>query len=92
MALRNLTNFNDALFRKKSKEVVKFEERLWTLLDDMRDTLLRVKGYGCAAVHVGILRRAVVVLDKDNVIELINPYITEESTKTERVLEMRIKG
>jgi len=59
MAIRNLTNFNDALFRKKSKEVVKFDERLWVLLDDMRDTLERVRGYGCAAVHVGTLRRAV---------------------------------
>jgi len=87
MAIRNLTNFNDPLFRKISKEVSKFDDRLWTLLDDMRDTLERVKGYGCAAVHVGILRRVVVVLDKDGVIELINPSITEASTKTERVLE-----
>jgi len=87
VAIRNLTNFNDPLFRKKSKEVIKFDERLWILLDDMRDTLQRVKGYGCAAVHVGILRRAVVVLDKDGAIELINPSITEASAETERVLE-----
>jgi len=87
MALRNLTNFNHELFRKRSKDVIKFDERLWTLLEDMRDTLIHVKGYGCAAVHIGILRRAVVVVDGDNVIELINPSITEESTKTEQVLE-----
>ncbi|MCL2421088.1 MAG: peptide deformylase [Defluviitaleaceae bacterium] len=87
MAIRNLTHFNDPLFRKISKEVVKFDEHLWTLLDDMRDTLVHVKGYGCAAVHVGILRRAVVVCDKDSVIELINPYILESSDKTEKVLE-----
>ena len=87
MAIRNLTNFHDERFRKKSKEVVRFDERLWELLDDMRDTLNHVKGYGCAAVHVGILRRAVVVIDKGNVIELINPYIKDASSKTERVLE-----
>ena len=87
MAIRNLTSYNDVLFRKKSKAVVKFDERLWTLLDDMRDTLVYVKGYGCAAVHVGILRRAVVVVDKGGVIELINPFVAEASTKTERVLE-----
>jgi peptide deformylase len=87
MAIRNLTNFNDALFRKKSKEVVKFDERLWTLLDDMRDTLERAKGYGCAAVHVGILRRAVVVIEKGDAIELINSIITEASHETQRVLE-----
>ena len=87
MAMRNLTNWKDQLFRKKSKAVVKFDERLWALLDDMRDTLEKVNGYGCAAVHVGILRRAVVVLDKNGVIEFINPEITEASMETQDVLE-----
>ena len=87
MAIRNLTNWNDPLFRKKSKEVVNFDERLWTILGDMRDTLEKANGYGCAAVHVGVLRRAVVIMDKDGVIELINPKITEASTDTQEVLE-----
>jgi len=87
MAIRNITNFNDPLFRKTSREVIKFDQRLWTLLDDMRDTLNHVKGYGCAAVHVGILRRAFVVVDKSGVIEVVNPYILEESPEKERVLE-----
>jgi peptide deformylase len=87
LAIRNLTNFRDERFRKKSKEVIKFDERLWELLDDMRDTLNHVKGYGCAAIHVSILRRAVVVIDNGSVIELINPHIKEASDKTERVLE-----
>jgi peptide deformylase len=87
MAIRNLTNWNDPLFRKISKPVTKFDDRLWTLLDDMRDTLERVNGYGCAAVHVGILRRVVVVLAQDGVIELVNPSILEASAKTQRVLE-----
>jgi len=87
MAIRNLTNWNDPLFRKRSKDVVKFDERLWALLDDMRNTLEKVKGYGCAAVHVGILRRAVVVLDKGGVIELTNPEFIEASTETQDVLE-----
>ena len=39
MALRNLTNWNDPMFRKKSRQVEKFDERLWNLLDDMKDTL-----------------------------------------------------
>jgi len=87
MAIRNLTNFNDPLFRKTSKEVVKFNERLWTLLDDMRDTLKLVGGYGCAAVHVGILKRGFVVIDKSGVIEVINPIITNASTEKQRVPE-----
>ena len=87
MATRNLTNWNDPVFRKKSRIVERFDERLWLLLDDMRETLEKVGGYGCAAVHVGVLRRVVVVLDKDGVIELVNPVIVESSAETQEVLE-----
>ena len=87
MAIRNLTNWNDPMFRKKSRAVEKFDERLWALLDDMRDTLEKVGGYGCAAVHVGVLRRVVVVSDKSGVTELINPVITETCVETQDVLE-----
>ena len=45
MAIRNLTNWNDPIFRKKSREVDKFDERLLSLLGDMRDTLEKVGGY-----------------------------------------------
>ena len=87
MALRNLTHWDDPLFRKKSRVVEKFDERLWTLLDDMRETLKKVDGYGCAAVHVGVLRRAVIVDDQAGFVELINPQIIEMSADTQEVLE-----
>jgi len=87
MGIRNLTNWNDPLFRKTSRAVEKFDERLWTLLDDMRDTLEKVNGYGCVAVHVGVLRRVVVVNDDSGVIELINPVVVETSAETQEVLE-----
>ena len=87
MALRQLTNWNDPIFRKRSREVEKFDERLWTLLDDMQETLVKVGGLGCAAVHVGVLRRVVVINEKNGVIELINPEITEASAETQKVLE-----
>lgn len=87
MALRNLTNWNDPLFRKKSRPVEKFDERLWALLDDMLETLRYVGGYGCAAVHVGILRRAIVIDDDSGVIEVINPIIIEQSGGTQEVQE-----
>jgi len=87
MAIRTLTNFNDPIFRKKSKPVVDFDEKLWTLLDDMRDTLEKVKGYGCAAVHVRVLRRVVVIVDDTGVMELINPVVTYASEETQEVPE-----
>ena len=87
MAIRTLTNWNDPIFRKTSRAVEKFDERLWNLLDDMRETLEKVNGYGCAAVHVGVLRRVVVVNDDSGVIELINPILTETSEETQNVFE-----
>ncbi len=87
MALRKLTDWNDPIFRKTSRAVEKYDERLWALLDDMRDTLEKVGGYGCAAVHIGILRRVVVVNDDCGVIELINPTITEASEVSQNVRE-----
>ena len=53
----------------------------------MRETLEKVGGYGCAAVHIGILRRVVAVNDDSGVIELINPIITESSGEIQDVLE-----
>ena len=87
MGIRNLTEWNDPIFRKTSRTVEKFDERLWNLLDDMRDTLEKVNGYGCAAVHIGVLRRIVVVNDDNGVIELINPTITDASEETQEVQE-----
>lgn len=87
MALRNLAEWNDQIFRKSSRVVEKFDDRLWSLLDDMRETLEKVGGYGCAAVHVGVLRRVVVVNDDNGVIELVNPTIIEISEENQDVLE-----
>jgi len=87
MGLRNIIDWNDPMFRKTSRPVEKFDGRLWTLLDDMRETLEKTGGYGCAAVHVGVLRRVVVVNDDSGVIELVNPVITQESQDTQSVME-----
>lgn len=87
MALRNVTSWDDPLFRKKSRPVEAFDERLWAVLDDMRETLESVGGYGCAAVHIGVLRRVVVVNGEGGVMELVNPVITEESAQTQEVTE-----
>ena len=87
MALRNLTHWTDPRFRKASRPVEQFDERLWDLLGDMKDTLEKAKGYGCAAVHVGILRRVVVVLDDKVTFELVNPVVVEVSDETNEVQE-----
>ena len=75
MALRKIRTDSDEILRKRSKTVDKFDEKLWMLLDDMKDTLYDAKGAGLAAVQIGILRRVVVVDVGDGLIELVNPEI-----------------
>ena len=75
MAIRNIVKVGDPILAKKSRQVEKFDERLWQLLDDMRQTMEQANGVGLAAVQVGILRRAVVIDCGDGYIELVNPEI-----------------
>lgn len=86
MALRNIVEKGDAVLAKKCRPVTEFNEKLHTLLDDMADTLIKANGVGLAAPQVGMLRRAVLVLETnhpededDYIIELINPEIIARS-------------
>ena len=81
MAIREIRKYDDPALYKVCRPVEKFDERLWTLLDDMADTLAESGGVGLAAPQVGILRRVCVVLDEDSeeYIELVNPEIVAQS-------------
>jgi len=86
MAIRTILTQGDEALGKKCRVVTDFNDRLHQLLDDMADTLLESGGVGLAAPQVGILRRAVLVLetnveeDEDEILyELINPEIIETS-------------
>lgn len=89
MAIRNIVTVGDPILRKVSRKVEKFDERLWTLLDDMKDTLYKAEGAGLAAVQVGVLRRVVIVDvgDGKGLMELINPEIVEKSEEIEEAEE-----
>ena len=86
MALRNILTKEQPLLYKKCRPVTEFNERLHQLLDDMAETLEQANGVGLAAPQVGVLRRAVLVIETnvpegedEYVIELINPEIIETS-------------
>ena len=82
MAILNIVKTGDDILKKKSRPVEKIDERVLTLLDDMKDTLAKAQGAGLAAVQVGILKRVVIIDVGDGPIELINPEII--STKGTR--------
>ena len=84
MALRNIVTKEDKILYKTCRPVVKFNERLHQLLDDMAETLEQANGVGLAAPQVGVIRRAVLVIEtnveedeEEFIIELINPEILE---------------
>jgi len=94
MAIRNIRTEGDPVLRKVSRKVENFDDRLFLILEDMRDTLIKSEGIGLAAVQIGILRRIVLVNFNGRIIELINPEITEregEQKEAEACLLFREK-
>ena len=84
MALRNILTKEQPGLYKKCRPVTEFNSRLHQLLDDMRETLANANGVGLAAPQVGVLRRAVLVIEtnvpegeSERILELINPEIVE---------------
>ena len=76
MAIRKIVKLGeDDVLRKRARRVDKFDKRLWTLLDDMADTMYEADGAGLAAPQVGILKRVVVIDVGEGLIELVNPEI-----------------
>jgi peptide deformylase len=78
MAIRIIRKDDDEILRKISKKVEAIDDRIITLLNDMRDTMYEAEGVGLAAPQVGVLRRVAIVDVGDGLIELINPVIVFE--------------
>lgn len=82
MAIRKILINGDGTLLKHSRPVTEFNDRLHILLDDLKDTLLESGGVGLAAPQVGVLRRAVIVIEtnvpegeEEQIIELVNPEL-----------------
>lgn len=79
MALRKILTQGDSALEKVCRPVEKFDRRLHTLIDDLKETLEASGGVGLAAPQVGILRRVVIVVDdQEQMIELVNPVIVHQ--------------
>ena len=95
MAIRNVVQVGDEVLRQRCAEVEVFDEKLWSLLDDMKDTVKKEEGAGLAAPQVGVLRRVVVVDVPEGYFEFINPVIVSqkgEQTGWEGCLSVRGKN
>ena len=85
MAILNIVKEGDPLLRKRCRPVTEITPRILTLLDDMRETLIKANGAGLAAPQVGILRRIALVDLGEEIVELINPEILETEGEQEEV-------
>ena len=86
MAVLKIVKFDEPMIRKISRPVDEITPRIIQLLDDMIDTMRHAGGCGLAAVQVGVLRRiALVCYEEGNIIELINPVITERIGEQDEV-------
>ncbi|WP_026804822.1 peptide deformylase [Aliarcobacter lanthieri] len=84
--IREIITYPNKLLRTKSEDVVKFDEELHTLLDDMYETMMNANGVGLAAIQVAIPLNVLIInipneediQDKAELIEAINPVITHK--------------
>lgn len=101
MALRTIVQDGDPILTKVCRPVTNFDERLATLLDDMKETLADANGYGLAGPQVGVMRRVFISLDERDLpedgavpegyetkfLEFVNPEIIEQSEEQEMLYE-----
>ena len=99
MAIRNIVKEGDPILNKVCRPVTNFDDRLATLLDDMRETMIAADGVGLAGPQVGMLRRVFVVWDTTDApeeipedyeykfIDLVNPEILAVSEDEETAYE-----
>jgi len=90
--VREVITYPNPILRKKSKDVEVFDKELFTLLDDMNDTMREYSGVGLAAIQVGIDLNVLIInipIDNEgseddgkqldeNLIEAINPVVTHK--------------
>lgn len=79
MATRKIITEGNPTLSKICRPVTAFDAHLATLIDDMKETVVQANGIGLAAPQVGVLRRVVVVDLGEEIIELVNPRILEQS-------------
>ncbi len=80
MTILNILHFPDPRLRQKAKDVVKVDQRIATLVDDMLETMYAAPGIGLAATQVNVHERVIVMdisEDKSEPLCFINPEIIQ---------------
>ena len=86
----NIVTYPDKILRQKSLKIEQFDEELHKLLDAMYPFMMQTNGIGLAAIQVAHPKRVLVInipdeediQSDDNLIEMVNPIITEKKGTT----------
>ena len=78
MAVKKVVQVGDPVLRRKCEPITEFDEKLWAILEDMRDTVLAEEGAGLAAPQIGLSMRMAVVNVEEGYFEFINPVILQQ--------------
>ena len=84
--IREILAYPNKRLKEVSHDVICFDEKLHELLNDMNDTMADRGGVGLAAIQIGVPSRVLIINIpdeedkqlKENLIEAINPVITEK--------------
>lgn len=79
MSIYKIIEKDDAMLRKRSKEVPKITPNVLKLIDNMLETMYEANGVGLAAPQVGVLKRVIVIDVGEGPVKLINPEVIASS-------------
>ncbi len=81
MSLLTIRKYGDPVLREKCMAVVKVDDSIKKLMDDMAQTMYNNRGVGLSAPQVGIKQRVIVVDDSTGLICIANPVILSREGK-----------
>ena len=88
--IREIVEYPNKILKKKSSDIVGFDQTLHELLDDMYDTMIDKNGIGLAAIQIAKPINVFIInlpndagdQEKENLLEAINPKILEARGST----------
>lgn len=88
MAIKKILTDKHPLIRKKATRVTTFDERITQIIQDIEDTMYAAGGQALSAPQIGVsLQIAIVDMEQDGLLQLINPTIISVSDTTTTELE-----
>ncbi|WP_057511033.1 peptide deformylase [Staphylococcus simulans] len=80
MAVKPLVSASSAILRQQAEDVKTFDSQLKQLLLDIEDTLYKTEASALCAPQIGVSQQAAIIdMEADGLLQLINPSIVSES-------------